>query len=133
MKLCLLFENFLITFSSDLPEVMAFIVEDLDAVGAVVGDEDLLAIVDDDAVRELQVLGAAELVEHVAQLIEDDDAHDLTLDHNDSALVVHAHSSGMLQNVGTKLADKLSVLVVNLHLKNPNFSKNSNFQTDFHT
>ena len=65
------------TFTADLSEEVAFVVEDLDAVGAVVTDEDLLPVVDDDPVGELEVLRAAELVEHVAQLVEDDHPHHL--------------------------------------------------------
>ena len=80
------------TFPADLPKEIALVVEDLDAVGAVVTDEDLLPVVDDDPVGELQVLGAPELVEDVAYLVEDDDAHHLALNHDDAALVVHAHA-----------------------------------------
>ena len=57
-----------LTLRADLPEVDALVAEDLDAVGAVVGDEDLLSLVDDDAVGELEVLRAAELVQHVSHL-----------------------------------------------------------------
>ena len=57
-----------LTLSSDLPEVDPFVVEDLDAVSAVVGDEDLLPVVDDDAVGELEVLGAAKLGQNFAHL-----------------------------------------------------------------
>ncbi len=56
------------TFSADLPEIDSVVVENLDAVSAVVGDEDLLAVVDDDTVGELQMFGAAELVEDVTHL-----------------------------------------------------------------
>ena len=63
------------TFAADLPEEVAFVVEDLDAVGSVVADEDLLPVVDDHPVGELQVLRAAELVQHVAKLVEDDHPH----------------------------------------------------------
>ena len=52
-----------------MPEIDSVVVEDLDAVRAVVGDEDLLAVVDDDAVRELQMLGASKFVEDVAHLV----------------------------------------------------------------
>ena len=67
----------LLTFAANLPKEIALIVEDLDAVSAVVTDEDLLPVVDDDPVGELEVLRAAELVEHVAQLVEDDHPHHL--------------------------------------------------------
>ena len=67
----------LLTFAANLPKEIALIVEDLDAVSAVVTDEDLLTVVDDDPVGELEVLRAAKLVEHVAQLVEDDHPHHL--------------------------------------------------------
>ena len=65
------------TFAADLSEEVAFVVEDLDAVGSVVADEDLLPVVDDHPVGELQVLRAAELVQHVAKLVEDNHPHHL--------------------------------------------------------
>ena len=67
----------LLTFAANLPKEIALIVEDLDAVSAVVTDEDLLPVVDDDPVGELEVLRAAKLVQHVAQLVEDDHPHHL--------------------------------------------------------
>ena len=67
----------LLTFAANLPKEVALIVEDLDAVSAVVTDEDLLTVVDDDPVGELEVLRAAKLVQHVAQLVEDDHPHHL--------------------------------------------------------
>ena len=70
-------QYFVSTFAANLPKEIALVVEDLDAVGAVVTDEDLLPVVDDDPVGELEVLRAAELVEHVAQLVEDDHPHHL--------------------------------------------------------
>ena len=70
-------KNKFLTFSTNLAEVNALVVEHLDAVRPVVGDEDLLAVVDDDPVGELEVLRAAKLVEHVAQLVEDDHPHHL--------------------------------------------------------
>ena len=39
----------------DLPQVVPVVVEDLDTVGAVVGDENLHGIVDDNSVGELQI------------------------------------------------------------------------------
>ena len=39
----------------DLPQVVAVVVEDLNTVGAVVGDENLHGIVDDNSVGELQI------------------------------------------------------------------------------
>ena len=102
--------------AADLSGVDALVVEDLDAVRPVVADEDFLLVVDDHAVRELQVLGATELVQHVAQLVEDDHAHDFTLDDDDAALAVNRDAARVLQDVRTELAHKLSVLVVDLHL-----------------
>uniref|UniRef100_A0A182J7N4 Uncharacterized protein n=1 Tax=Anopheles atroparvus TaxID=41427 RepID=A0A182J7N4_ANOAO len=52
--------------AADLAQELALVVEHLHAVRPVVTDEDLLLIVDDHAVRELQVLAAAELLQHVA-------------------------------------------------------------------
>ena len=100
-----------------MAEVNALVVEHLDAVRPVVGDEDLLSVVDHHSIGKLQVLGAAELVEDITGLIEDDDAHDFALDDDDAALVVHCHPTWMLQNVGTEFPHKLPVLVVNLDLK----------------
>ena len=40
----------------------------------------------------------------------------LALDDNDAALVVHTHAPRVLENVGAKLPNKLSVLVVDLNL-----------------
>ena len=70
-------QYFVSTFAANLPKEIALVVEDLDAVGAVVTDEDLLPVVDDHPVGELEVLRAAKLVEHVAQLVEDDHPHHL--------------------------------------------------------
>jgi len=103
-------------FASDLPQEVAVIVEHLNAVSSVVADEDLLPVIDHNAVGELQVLGAAKLVEDVSHLIKNNDTHDLALDNNDPPLVVHADAAGMLENVRAKLPDKLSVLVVDLNL-----------------
>ena len=68
---------FVLTFTANLPKEVAFVVEDLDAVGAVVADEDLLPVVDNDPVGELQVLRATKLVQHVAKLVKDDHPHHL--------------------------------------------------------
>lgn len=43
------------TFAANLTQKDTFVAEDLDAVGTVVGDEDLLLIVDNDAIGEFQV------------------------------------------------------------------------------
>jgi len=102
--------------AADLPQILALVVEHLDAVCPVVRNEYLLFVVDHHAVGELQVLGAPELDQHVAGLVEDDDAHHFALDHHDAALVVDGDAAGMLQYVGAELADELSVLVVDLDL-----------------
>ena len=54
---------------------------------------------------------------HDADLIEDDDPHDLALDDDDAALVVDAHAARVLQDVGAELAHELTVLVVDLDLE----------------
>lgn len=102
--------------TTDLSQVLALVVEHLHAVRPVVGYEDLLFVVDHHAVRELQVLGAAELHEHVAGLVEYDDTHDFALDHHDAPFVVDGDAARMLQYVGPEFADKLPVLVVDLYL-----------------
>ncbi|RNA37422.1 hypothetical protein BpHYR1_015819 [Brachionus plicatilis] len=103
-----------------LTQKVSLVVEDLDAVGPVVADEYFVAIVRAAAaVRKLQVLGTIELVEHGARQIEDDHAHHLALDHNDSVLGVDADAARMLQYVGAKLAYKLSVLVRSVTTMSP--------------
>lgn len=102
--------------ASDLSQEGSLVAEDLDAVSAVVADKDLLAVIDNDTIRELKMLGAAKLVENCAHLIEDDDTHDLALNDDDSALVVNGDPAGVLQNGGAKLAYELTILVVDLNL-----------------
>lgn len=102
--------------AADLPQVLALVVEHLDAVRPVVGYEDLLFVVDHHTVGEFQVLGTAELDQHVAGLVEYDDAHHLALDHHDAALVVDGDAARVLQYVGAELAHELPVLVVDLDL-----------------
>ena len=65
-KCCVRF--LLTTFAANLPDELSVVVEDLDAVGAVVRDEDLLTIVDDHAVGELEVFRATKLVQDVPHL-----------------------------------------------------------------
>lgn len=93
--------------STDLPQEHPVVVEHLDAVRPVVRDEDLLSVVDYHAVGELEVLGAAKLLQHIATLVEDDDPHHLALDHDNAALRVHCNAARVLQNYGTKLAYRL--------------------------
>ena len=111
------FSKIIITFTTNLPEVDTFIVEDLDTVSPVVWNENLLAIIDNYAIGELQMLGTTKLVENIAGLIENDDSHNLAFHYNDSAFVVNGNSSGVLQNIGAKFTHKLAILVVNLDLK----------------
>ena len=82
----------------------------------VVWDEDFLIFIDHDSVGELQMLGASKFVEDISHLIEDDDPHHLALHNNDQAFVVNTNTTRMLKNVGTKLTDKLTILVVDLNL-----------------
>ena len=105
-----------ITFTTNLPEVDPFIVEDLDTVRSVVRDENFLAIVNHYSIGKLQMLGTTELIENIATLVKNDDSHDFALNDYDTTLVVHGYSSGMLQNVGTKFTHKLAILIVNLNL-----------------
>ena len=44
-----------ITFTADLSEEVAFVVEDLDAVGSVVADKHLLLVVHGNAIGELEM------------------------------------------------------------------------------
>lgn len=116
-----------------MPEVDAFVVKDLDTVRPVVGNEDLLAVVDHHSVGELEVLGAAEFVQHVASLVEDDDSHNLAFDHDDPAFIVDRHASRVLQDIGTKFSHELPILVINLDLEQKEiekiaFSKSSLFK-----
>ena len=112
------FSKIIITFTTNLPEVDTFIVEDLDTVSPVVWNENLLAIIYNYTIGELQMLGTTKLVENIAGLIENDDPHNLAFNYNDAAFVVNGNSSGVLQNIGAKFTHKLAILVVNLDLKN---------------
>ena len=73
----ILFLCFVPTFAANLSKEVSFIVKDLDAVGSVVTDEDLLPIVDNHSVGKLEVLRATKLVQHVAKLVKDDHPHHL--------------------------------------------------------
>ena len=86
----------------------------------VVTDVDLHVVIDNNAVGELQITGAAELVEDVTDHVEDDDPHDLALNDDDPATVVCGHTTGMLEYVCTELADKLSILSEDLTLYRQN-------------
>ena len=92
------------TFASDLSQEVAIVVENLDAMSAVVRDVDLLALIRSsigriraaDSVGELQILGAVELIQHIAVQIENDDTHNLALDDHNSRLIVDIDTSRML-------------------------------------
>ena len=58
----------ILTFPSDLTLIDSVVVEDFDAVCAVVRNEDLLTVVNHDAVREFKVFRAAEFVQDIAHL-----------------------------------------------------------------
>jgi len=104
------------SFTADLPEEVSIVIKDFDAVGSIIRDEYLLSVIYNHAVGELQMLGAAELVQHVTELVEDDHTHHLALYYYDPALVVHTDSSGVLEDVGAELPHELTVLVVDLDL-----------------
>ena len=63
-----------------MPEEVPFVVKHLDTVGPVVADEDLLSVIDNNPIGELQVLWAPKLIQHIAKLVKDDDAHNLEKD-----------------------------------------------------
>ena len=84
-----------ITFASDLSQEVALVVEDLDAVGAVVADEDLLPVVHHHAVGELEMLGAAKLVQDVAHLIKYNHTHDLKNYHLNGKKIVRCHTGAV--------------------------------------
>lgn len=62
------------------------------------------------------MLGASELLQNVAHLIEDEHTHHLALDHDDAAFVVDGDATRMLQDVRAELANELTVLIVDLDL-----------------
>ena len=47
----------------------------------------------------------------VAVHVEDEHTHHFALNHNDTALAVHANATRMLQNGGAKFANELAILV----------------------
>lgn len=63
--------------ATDLAQVGALVVEYLDTVRTVVTDENLLLVVDHNAVRELEMLRATKLLQHVAGLVKDYNTHHL--------------------------------------------------------
>lgn len=65
------------TFASNLSEEVSFVVKHFNAVSPVVTDEDLLAIIDNNSIGELQMFGAAKLVQNIAHLIKNNHTHHL--------------------------------------------------------
>ena len=105
------------SLAADLSQELTLVVEHLYAVGSVVAYEDLVGVIRAAAsIGKLQILGAVELVQDVAHEIENDDTHHLALDHHNTTLGVDADSARMLQDIGAELAQKVTVLIVDLNL-----------------
>ena len=83
-------------FTSDLPEVIALVVEHLHAGNPVVADEDLALVVHGDAVGELEVSRTRELAQHITDHVEDHDPHHLALDHDGAPPGEDGHTSRVL-------------------------------------
>ena len=62
-------------------------------MSSVIADEDFLAVVDHNSVREFQVLRAPELVEDIAHLIKNNHTHDLKKYHLTDKKIALCHSS----------------------------------------
>ena len=77
------------SLTTNLPKIISLIVEHFDAVSAIVRDENLHLIVNHNTVGKLQVPRAGELVEHVADHVEDDNSHHLALDNHNTPPIVH--------------------------------------------
>jgi hypothetical protein len=104
------------SLATNLTQIVAFIAEHLNAMSTIVADEDFVLVVRAHPVGEFQIARAAELLEDIAERVEDDHAHDLALNNNNTALMVDTHATGVLQNVRTEFTKELSVLVVDLNL-----------------
>lgn len=72
-------------FAANLTQKDTLVAEHLNAMGAIVADENFLFIIDDDAIGELKMLAAPELLQYISGLIENNDTHDLAL-HDDNYL-----------------------------------------------
>ena len=107
----------LLTFSTNLSEVDTFVVKDFDAVSTVVRNKNLLAIIDHHSIGKFKVLGTPKLIEYIAGLVENDHTHHFAFNNDDAAFIINGDSARMLQNIGTKFANKLTILVINLDLK----------------
>jgi hypothetical protein len=104
------------TLATNLTQKYAIVVEHLDTMGPIVRYEYLLFVIATHAIGKLQVFRTVKLVQYIAELVEDNHAHDLAFHDNYTAFGVDAHAARMLQYVGTELAHKLSILVVDLYL-----------------
>lgn len=62
------------------------------------------------------MLGATELLQNIAHLVENDYAHNFAFDHHNASLVVDGDATRVLQDVGTEFSHELTVLVVYLYL-----------------
>ena len=107
----------LLTFSTNLSEVDTFVVKDFDAVSTVVWNKNLLAIVNHHSIGKFKVLGTSKLIEYIAGLVKNDHSHHFAFNNNDATFIINGDSARMLQDIGTKFAHKLTILVINLDLK----------------
>lgn len=94
----------------------ALVREDHDTVSAIVADEDLFTVVGCNAVGELQVIFAVELLLQFSHSAEDADAHHLALHDEDTTFAIDGKSSWMLEHVRAELEYKLSLAREYLHL-----------------
>ena len=88
----------------------------LDTVSTIIRDENLLLVIDNNTIRELQVIWTVELMSNIAVLIKNNNSHHFALNNDDSSLVVYSNSSWITEGISTKLAHKLSILVIDLDL-----------------
>ena len=105
------------TLTTNLTQEDSLVVEDFHTMSSVVTDEYFFLVVDHHTIWKLEVLGTTKFIQHITHLIKYDDTHHLALNNDDSALVVHRHSSRMLKDIRAKFTDKLAILVVDLNLK----------------
>jgi len=77
-------------------------------VGSIIADQDLVVGRGTYSVGEFKVAGARELSKLISMPVEDDNSHDLALHHDNSALVVDAHTSWVLEDIGSEFADELT-------------------------
>jgi hypothetical protein len=104
------------SFTTDLAQKFSAIVENFNAVCAIVTNENLVLVVRTNSVRKFQVARARKLLLYVSIRVENDDSHDLALDNDNSSLTIDTDTTGMLKNVGTEFAQKLAILIVDLNL-----------------